>query len=234
MTTPEIDATKLVEIEPFTQNGPLGCASACMANVARYLLNEEVTPTDVDVELSRSIESDSTVYERNTWLLNRGLRIHSYLKPESLIIEKYLDGSATFEECLQLFADRDYEGNIQKARDDYGSPEYAEFVERLKAQQPGYMRVLSEAGKSYSEDLRVATDEDVQSALVAGKVILAAECVEGSLGHQVALFPDDGDRTNTSRMYNPGEDESYIYYLDTSSPMSCGLLDQDEIYVVSR
>jgi hypothetical protein len=236
MTTPEFDVPKPIGMEPFAQNGPLGCVPACMANTVRFLLHEDITPHEVDAELQRSVDIDTTTYERNTWLLNRGLALHNFFDPESLIIEKYLTGEATYDDCVQKFAEREYDGDVVRARDDCYDPEYLDFVERLQRYLPGYERLKASVGNRCQEDMRIATDTDVERYLCAGSVMVAMMKGKDLLFHQALAYPGTHNDKETVYMYEPHEDGDKIYDLDLryDKVMSCGLFVSNEITIVSR
>jgi len=207
-----------------------------MANAARFLLCENITPTDVDKELRRPLDEDATAYQRDIWLLKRGLSIQNYMNPDSLIIEKYLSGNVSYDECLSLFADKEYNGDIDKARADYGAPDYLDFVARLQRDYPEHTQLKGVVGERYKEEMRIADDADVETALHAGSIVIAMMKLKGSLLHQVAIFPGESEGTETVWLYDPREDKGYVYDLDMdySSVISCGLFNRDEVCMVSR
>ncbi len=238
MTNPELNqlADTAVKIRPFSQNGPLGCATACMANAARFLLEEDIDPTDVDKELGRPLDEDATVYQRDIWLMKRGLSVQNYLNPDSQIIEGFLAGDVSYDDCLQQFADKEYSGDIGKARAEYEAPDYLDFVARLQRDYPEHTRLKGVVGERYVENLRVAEDADVEAALRAGSIVLAMMKLTGSLMHQVAIFPSKSVNIENVWVYDPRENEGYVYDfdMDYAGVISCGFFRRDQVCVVSR
>lgn len=222
-------------VETFNQNGPYGCSTACLANVGRLLLNKEMTPDSVDADLDRSPEEDSLGYDRTLWLLRNGLQVHAFIDPECVILEEYLAGEATYDEIIIKFAARYYEGDIERATEDYGSAEYRQFVERLQARKPEHdaeLQQYAEQGQ-YIEDLRPVKKADLDKALMAGSVVLIASGVKGSLGHQQLLFGETEDGEIYPQFYNPDEKHSLVFSADITAALGAGYIDPDVVYVVS-
>ena len=224
----------MISVEAFAQNGPSGCITACLANVARHLLQENVTPHTVDMELSREPAQDLTTYQRDRWLLERGLSV-TLIGQSFPEFDAYLREEATFEVMAVATARRYFDGNMPKTLSYLSMPEYQQQLGRLRVQYETHVAALQryESLGRYKEVLREAADQDIQEAAKIGAVVLYSTTQTELIGHQELLVTEATDPTYGS-VYVPGIERGTIFGVDLEDGLIPGYIDPDEIVVVSR
>jgi hypothetical protein len=210
---------KPVDIEPFSQNGTAGCVTACLANVARILKAEDITPDDVDRELDRSPGSDVTGYTRNLWLLQRGLTLTVLCGPNPTQFTELLDGEISFEQFLTNMAKYRFGGDVGKTRGIYDCPEYKDYVSLQRQQRVMYEPVLAEYGRKgkYEEVPRQPTFADIEGAINDNRVVIYHTIGRNGISHQeLAYSASRVGGQSLVGIYSPDYSEGKISVVDSS------------------
>lgn len=181
------------EVMGYVQNGSAGCQTACMANIARYFNHENITPTDVDVELGRDPDSDITVLTQDLWLLKRGLKLTLLTGNDPVRFADYINGTIDFETLLRNQAAYKFGDSIELARKAYDIPEYHAYVNLQKTEHQKNAPIIEEY-RQCGQLFEVRTEpcyQDIVDATSAGSMVLAHTRTSSNVYHQTLFFADE-------------------------------------------
>lgn len=207
----EQESFRYIDVEDFRQNGNAGCQTACLANIARHLLGENITPTDVDRELGRGAEDDITYYTRDFWMLERGLKLEIVTGYDPVGFVDYLDEKFDFEQLLLNIANHRFGGSLAAARSYFDCDEYRGFIEAQKRQRIENAAAKAEyiARGQLVETEGQPTFSDIKRSVKSGSMALCQTLPINGASHQVVCFSP----ADTQRYWNsPVSDEAVFAY----------------------
>jgi hypothetical protein len=206
-----------------------------MANTARYLLGENISPGDIDKELGRDGTEAITPFEESAWYLDRGLSVTSIERKTGVDLTGYNQGKISLETLLKQLADGYHDGDIAAAREKYNTPDYLAWFKhqgQFDEKVDRYTAKYTALGK-YKEIDSKPTKRHITSALYAGSVILFENYYVGE--HREMLFLDGtSDDNPVTKLYSPDEVCGTVDEFDLSNPRSLRRIARAELLIVSQ
>lgn len=187
-----IKAPQVIRPEEYEQIGSAGCITACMANAARFLLQQDVTPADVDREVGRDPEVDFTMVARDVWLLQKGLRVVSIEAEDPTHSDEFVEGKISLQEFARYDADENFNGDVDAALAFYSGAEYQHFLQVLREAYVAAKPLL--ASYKSTGQYKVVKEQPafshIESAVAHGGVaFLRTRPNEHMVAHQFLAFP---------------------------------------------
>jgi hypothetical protein len=184
---------KNIVVEPFPQIGSSGCVTACLANIARKHLEQDITPADIDAELGRAPDGDITGFDRDAWILRRGLPLRLILAENPTKLDDYLDGVIDFRELLSNIAKFRHNGDMDLVNQHYNDGAYRQYVDA----QAERKRMLKDEFAGYEEvgkltfDRRQPVISDFKTAQGNGATVLYAVTGSTAVAHHEIAFDQE-------------------------------------------
>lgn len=208
-------------IEPYPQNGTMGCYTASAAFIHTYLSGERIQPAELDAHFGRQPDEPiKAVGGAALWLLEKGHTITSYLQ-DSQPVADYLDGTVDWDTYLHRFAAKlgvsveEAALRTNKPWLDASMPDHQANNAALESyRRRGQFTVAQE----------VITPKNIERRIGdTGIAIGSIQAFPDGPTHSQVLFKNEGQLT----VYDPDIDESYIwpvtnltYALDYTSPIA--------------
>lgn len=202
-----------IHVEPYAQVGKSGCVTACLANVARKHLGEDIRPIDVDTEHGRDPEGDITGFERDVWLLRRKLPLRLIIGHNPTGIDDYINGDISFDTLLSNIATSRHSGNIDLVRKHYDNAPYREYVDRQARQKRELQSEFDEYEKSGQLIIERRQPElsDFDSVSTNGQSVLYVALGSRAVAHhELAYGSDNYKGTRLLDTYSPDLTEGQL------------------------